>query len=95
MLTHFKSIYYYYSNALGILNSESLEERRVRLCENFAKKSSKHQKYQTWFVPSITEERLKKTRQKNDTKYKPVKSRTERYKNSPLPYLTELLNNME
>ena len=84
-----------YSNALGILKSESLEERRVRLCENFAKKSSKHQKYQTWFVPSITEERLKKTRQKNDTKYKPVKSRTERYKNSPLPYLTELLNNME
>ena len=84
-----------YSNALDILNSESLELRRVRLCEKFAKKSSEHQKYQTRFVQSITEERPKKTRQKKETKYKQVKFRTERYKSSPLPCLTELLNNIE
>ena len=34
-----------YSNALEILELETLEERRFRLCEKFAKKSLKHEKY--------------------------------------------------
>ena len=78
-----------YSNALGILNSQSLEERRVELCEKIARKSSKHQKYQTQFVQSIKEERVNKTRQKNETKYKQVKFQSGRSKNSPLANLTE------
>ena len=87
-----------YRNALEILESETLEERRVKLCRNFARKASLHPKYQNWFCQSKKEDKIKKTRRKNweiKTKYHPVQSRTERFKNSPLSYLTELLNNMD
>ena len=87
-----------YSNALEVLSSESLEERRIKMCEKFARKSSKHPKYKNWFMERSSEEKRKKTRKKNwmtDTKYRKIQFRTERYKNSPLPYLTELLNNLE
>ena len=90
--------YQSYSNALKILNSETLEERRVKLCKNFAKKSAKHPKYQNWFCKTSQKEKVKKTRKKNwetKSKYKPVQFRTDRFKNSPLSYLTDLLNNMD
>ena len=87
-----------YKNALEVLNSENLEDRRIKLCKKFAQKSSKHPKFQSWFCQSNREEKQKKTRRKNweiNTKYLPVQFRTERYRNSPLPYLTELLNSLE
>ena len=87
-----------YRNALQVLNSETLEERRVKLCKNFAKKSPKHPKYQNWFCESTEKEPFKKTRKKNweiKSKYNHVQYRTDRFKNSPLSYLTELLNNMD
>ena len=76
--------YVSYEQALIDLNMETLQERRKNLCTRFAKKSLKHPKFSSWF-------------QQNDDsttqKFKPVTYRTKRYKKSPLPYLTSLLNN--
>ena len=84
-----------YTDALNLMGCENLEERRVKLCEKFVKKASKHYKHQKWFyrdnnAPPIINTRAK---EKKSHQYLPVKTRTERYKKSPLPYLTELLNN--
>ena len=82
-----------YEEALKILELESLEERRLTICEKFAKKAVKHPKYKNWFnlnqqTPTIH------TRFQNINKFIPVKTRTERYRNSPLPYLTNILNRL-
>ena len=82
---------------LEITDIESLEERRIKICENFANKLAKHTKYQNWFrlnETSVKNSYTRKAKQNQKQKYHPVQYRTERYKNSPLPYLTELLNNM-
>ena len=51
-----------YSNALDILESETLDKRRVKLCKNFARKAFLHPKYQNWFCQRRKEEKIKKTR---------------------------------
>ena len=47
-----------YSNALRTLGCEELEDRRVEICEKFALKASKHEKYQTWFCKNKTHQYL-------------------------------------
>ena len=83
-----------YDNALKQLGGEALSDRRQKLCLNFSKKSEKHTRFSSWFEP--TEERevpLPNTRSdKSELKYKPVTVRTNRYQDSPLPHLTNLLN---
>ena len=85
-----------YDNAVNCLQSEKLSDRRFKLCVNFARKSEKHIKYKQWFNPAeeysppIPNTRSDKTT--IQTKYKPVPTRTDRYKTSPIPYLTDLLN---
>ena len=82
-------------HALEISGLEKLEERRVKLCDNFARKASKHPKYKTWFCTENNHPPKVNTRAKNKkgkTLFKPVETRTDRFKNSPLPYLTALLN---
>ena len=63
---------------------ETLSDRRETLCLAFAKKSYKSEKFKKWFCD---EEGLGPMNQLVD-----VKTRTGRFKKSPLPYLTELLN---
>ena len=80
-----------YEDALKSLNLTSFESRREELCVKFAKKSVKSQKFEHWFVEA--EKKGIITRSKNVFNgYKPIKFRTERFRNSPLPYLTSLLN---
>ena len=80
-----------YEDALKSLNLASLESRREELCVKFAKKSAKNKKFEHWFVEAEKKGIL--TRRKNVFNgYKPIKFRTERFRNSPLPYLTSLLN---
>ena len=84
-----------YDNALSILDRERLSVRRTKLCEKFAKKTQKTPKFTHWFypndfVPPTIHTRANQHKSKN--KYKPVETRTERYANSPLPYMTRLLN---
>ena len=62
---------------------------------NIWKKALKSEKYSAWFcysekyTPKVNT-RYSKT--KTVTKLKPVTTRTRRYRHSPLPYLTNLLN---
>ena len=82
------SAYSTYQNALDILQLDSLEQRRNVLALKFAKKSEKHQKFQSWFI------RAKKpvnTRTKTP-KYCEVKANHTRFQKSPLSYLTKILN---
>ena len=84
-----------YDQAMDLLECESLNSRRLQLCENFAKKSAKHPKFKNWFSvnteapPNIN---TRGSENKTMTKFNPVQTRTNRYGDSPLPYLTELLN---
>ena len=77
------SQYWSYEQALCDLNMESLKDRRLSICFSFGQKSQQHEKFQHWFQYS---------EQPSDTKFDPVTCRTRRYKNSPLPYLTKLMN---
>ena len=85
-----------YNNAVSVLEVDKLSVRRSNLCLNFARRSEKNPKYQNWFCPA--EEVIQptmKTRSDKEiipTNYRPVPYRTERYKGSPIPYLTDLLN---
>ena len=75
--------YISYSQALVDLKMESLVVRRKSLCVSFARKSQQHEKFKNWFQSSD---------ELTQTTFQPVPFRTKRYKNSPLPYLTNLLN---
>ena len=78
--------YHSYSNALANLNLQNLSDRRESLCLSFALKCEESSRYQHWFKENST----KNTR--HSSIYKPVWTRTKRFENSPLPYLTHLLN---
>ena len=82
------SDYLSYKNALDIVKLETLENRRVKLCLKFAKKAEKHHKFKKWFKPTVNNVN---TRQKKQ-KYCEVKARLNRFKQSPIAYLTRLLN---
>jgi hypothetical protein len=79
--------YQSYSSALDDLNLDTLVARRDSLCLKFAVKSSAHPTHSQWF---------KKTGDAPDTRnrnlYQPVWTRTNRYKDSPIPFLTQMLN---
>ena len=75
--------YVSYEQALAELKMETLEHRRKILCKKFAEKSQKHPKFSSWF--ELSDDPMQ-------NKFNPVTYRTKRYKNSPLPYLTSLLN---
>ena len=77
-----------YKSALQIIGLDSLESRRVKLCLKFARKAEKHPKHQKWFKATT---KSVNTRQVKD-KYCPVYSNHSRFDNSPISYLTKLLN---
>ena len=77
-----------YETALAESNLEMLSTRRTKLCKSFALKTSKHAKHHHWFV---------KTKPGPNTRsekpaLKPPLCRLTRFKKSPIPYLTRLLN---
>ena len=78
-----------YENALVKSNLEALEERRTKLCLNFAKKSAKHPKHKHWFVENNPPGPA--TRSEKTTYISPL-CRLDRFRRSPIPYLTSLLN---
>ena len=80
--------YLSYSSACKMSNLLSLEERRIQLCKKFALKALKSEKHSKWFKVN---ERASITRQKVPV-FQPVMSRTTRFYNSPISYLTSLLN---
>ena len=70
------------------LNLLTLEERRDNICKKFAEKAIKNPKHKKWFKVNKLNER---TRQKQTT-YCNVFARTKRFENSPISYLTKILN---
>ena len=87
--------YISYEQAMNILGCDSLNNRRLKLCKSFAKKAKKHSKYKNWFC-DLEQKPLKmptrESKSKIIPKVTPVLTRTDRYKKSPLPFLTDLLN---
>ena len=71
-----------------MLSLQSLRARRSNLRLKFALKAEKSSKFQTWFKPSP---KHAKTRTKQ-AKYLPVYANNNRLQNSPIAYLTDLLN---
>ena len=77
-----------YKEALTHLNMETLLDRREALCLRFALKAYRNPKFTSWFVPNASEVNTRSSK----LPLKEVRSRTKRFRTSPIPYLTELLN---
>ena len=86
------SNYHCYENALSVLNLKRLDDRRINLCEKFAVKASKNDQHKNWFCLAEQSEPVNTRSEKPVLKYKEPKTRTGRFANSPIPYLTKLLN---
>ena len=80
--------YICYSNALEVTSLERLDKRRVALGLKLARSSIKNPKFSNWFLEDtkITNaRRIKKN-------LKDVHTRTRRFRESTIAYLTQLLN---
>ena len=77
-----------YTAALSSLDLEPLDDRRTRLCLNFALKAEKHPRFSSWFSPSL---KVRDTRGRYN-KYSKPRSNHARFDKSPINYLTDLLN---
>ena len=84
-----KSDYNTYRNALELTSLTTLSERRSKLCLNFAKKCLKNPEMKQMFPLNPNKEALD-TRFRE--KFKVDNSRTDRHKNSAIPYMQRLLN---
>ena len=87
-----KNNYKSYEDALEFLNLDSLQIRRKKQCLKFAKDCLKHEKMKELFPLNVKNTQLK-IRFKET--YKVNKANTERYKQSAIPYLQNLLNEDE
>ena len=79
-----------YSQALKITGLPSLEERRLILCKKFATKCIKNEKTCDIF-PLNTQNSLNT---RHHEKFFVQPARTERFKNSAIPFMQRLLNSM-
>ena len=61
----------------------------ARMTEKFATKCSNHTKFSQWFVPSTIDKVQTRTKKK---KYHSIAARTDRFRESPIPHLTQILN---
>jgi hypothetical protein len=77
-----------FRSALIQIGLDTLEDRRIILCKKFGGKAVKNNKHTKWFKPNV---RVTVTRQEQP-KFCPVVARTKRFENSPISYLTMLLN---
>jgi hypothetical protein len=84
-----------YKHAIQKLEVKTLESRRKDICLTFGKKALKSEQFSKWFCLNDKTEPVINTRYsetKTVEKLKPVVTRTRRYMRSPIPYLTNLLN---
>ncbi|KAI8510654.1 hypothetical protein Bbelb_115700 [Branchiostoma belcheri] len=82
-----------YADACLLLGLETLERRRDHLCLTFAKKLLQSPDYRHWFPPRRGDISGRTTRSSNQIDR--FRTRTERFRNSALPYMVKLLNNSE
>ena len=84
------SSYTTYREALAMLSVDRLDARRTKLCLKFALKAVKHPKFSSWFAPNTYHINTRSVK----PPFKKINCRTGRYRKSPIPYLTDLLNNL-
>ena len=75
-----------YNQVLNTFNLQTLKNRKKSICTNFAIKTSKFPKFNSWFPKN-------RIKIRNTKQYKEVYARTSTYQKSPLLYLANLLNN--
>ena len=80
-----------YTSALKLTGMKTLYENRRKIFLKFTRKSLKSLKFRKLFKMNT----LETTTRHEQPKYKKVYYRTDRYKNSPISYLTNLCNEME
>ncbi|KAI8510950.1 hypothetical protein Bbelb_118660 [Branchiostoma belcheri] len=80
-----------YADACLLLGLETLERRRDHLCLTFARKLLQSPDYRHWFPPRRGDISGRTTRSSNQIDC--FRTRTERFRNSALPYMVKLLNN--
>ena len=78
-----------YKKSLEKLDIETLKERRDQLCLNFALKSRKHQKLKHMFPEN---KRLHTMQLRKPERFKVDQANTERFKNSSIIFMQNLLN---
>ena len=79
-----------YGNGLKALNIETLDKRSDHLCLRFAKKCLKSEKLRNLFERNNPTYKMKKRNEPKSFKCKKI--RTERYKKSSIPFMTNLMN---
>ena len=84
-----KDKYISHENALITLELETLKERREYLCLNFARKCLKNKKMKHLFPPNDSKHIMKP---RNYEHFKVLFARTNRFKESPIIYMQNILN---
>ena len=84
--------YLTYTNALEVLALDSLYDRREKLCLLFAKKCLKSKNHQVSSMFPLNDIQTSMETRASE-KYHVNMAKTERYKNSSIPYMQRLLNN--
>merc|ERR1711905_43851 len=74
-----------YRSILADNKIQTLKQRRAAQCLVFAKKALKHKKFKQWFKAMDTPEGSR-------TKFAQPQARCKRFLNSPISFMTELLN---
>ena len=77
-----------YRKALKLIELETLYERRKKSYRKFAKKAQKHIKFKTSFKPNIKKSRTRTI----PTRFCEVAARTDRFRQSPISHLINILN---
>ncbi|XP_072039042.1 uncharacterized protein [Amphiura filiformis] len=78
-----------YSDSRATLDLEPLHSRRLQICKEFASKAHASEKFSRWFP--ATDYSSSMTLRK-PPKVKSYRWKTKRFKESPVPYMAELLN---
>ena len=87
----FGEAYSGFENTLSVAGMLRPTMQLSKMTSRFAVRSSKHPKFCHWFQPATAKSVNTRSRQ-NPQVFASVPCRTDRYKRSPIPHLTELLN---
>ena len=79
-----------YKSGLEMLNLDTLDERRRKICLKFAQNCLKNEKVKSMFPLNFSKHKMKL---RKTNKFEVSKQRTRRYEKSAIPYMQELLNN--
>ena len=87
----FGEFYCGFENGLQAAKMKKPTEQLARMTDRFAVKSSRNSKFSKWFQPAV-KKTFKTRSSKNCQMYEKVPARTAKYGQSPIPYLTNIIN---